>query len=332
MKFIIKPLGLVLLSIVLVACGAGVTKTDDGFLLYEGKTWIAEEGNPITLYILNDSTCGADCDSAAGIEFFRQNITRALSIKEVDVNDALGKDLIADFDPLGVPVFILGDGIKTLERNGEKMYDKIQPVLTEKNNRFLVDGNAIRMKIGKYLKEITFADLDSEPVKGDGPVTVVEFTDFQCPYCKRLHDQTKDAIANLIEEGKITYVVKDFPLSFHAEAKAMHIAANCALKTEGIEAYANTKNFVFDNQQAFGGKGDAGAKAYLIEESAGFGIADQDAFAACVNSGEMDAEIQADVQEGVKFGVSGTPAIFVGNKFIPGAISAEALIQAVNGQ
>ena len=60
-------------------------------------------------------------------------------------------------------------------------------------------------------------------------VGIVEFTDYQCPFCKRFHDQTFSKLkAQYIDTGKIQYIIRDFPLAFHGQAKPAAVAAHCA--------------------------------------------------------------------------------------------------------
>lgn len=315
------------------------SKIDDGFMtalkeggdmvVYDGKTWIPEEGNPVQLIVLNDEKCGAPCDATKGTAFFTSKITRAMMVETVDVASEFGEKLVEDFEVLGVPAFILGDGIEDLERYGAKVIDQLKPIVTEVDGRYLVDGNSIGVKPGKFLRPIEFADLKTEPSKGKGKVKVVEFTDYQCPYCKRLHDQNKDLIEKLIADGTITYVVKDFPLSFHKEAGAMHSAANCAMEVGGKDKYWVVNEYLFQNPGEIKGLGDQGARDLYSAKAEDWGL-NADKFEKCMNSEATKAEITADIQEGSKNGVSGTPALFIGNSFVPGAIGPDALQQYVD--
>ncbi len=310
--------------------GQKVKLQEGEMVVYGQNTWIPEPGNPVELMILTDKTCGEACDTTQGTQFFRERLTRALIINTVDVSSDLGKELASDFDVLGVPAFILGQGIESLERFGANVLDQLKPIVTEQGGRYLVDGKSIGVKVGKFLKDIEFADLGSEPKKGKGKVRVVEFTDYQCPYCKRLNDNTKDLISQYIDDGTIEYVIKDFPLSFHTEANAMHAAANCAMKQDKDKYWA-VKDFIFENQQAFGGRGDEGARTFLLGKAEEWGL-DKTAMETCMTSQETKDEIAADIAEGAQWGVSGTPALYVGNEFVPGAIGADKLKELVESQ
>src|SRR3989344_815406 len=90
--------------------------------------------------------------------------------------------------------------------------------------------------------------LDDDPMLGqkDAPVTIVEFSDYQCPFCGRFYSQTLPQIkSKYIDTGKVRLVFRDFPLSFHPEALPAAVAANCA-GTQG--KYYEYHNKVFENQ------------------------------------------------------------------------------------
>ena len=81
-------------------------------------------------------------------------------------------------------------------------------------------------------------------------VAVIEFTDYECPFCARFHAQSFAKLkASYIDTGKILYVLKDFPLEFHAHAKTAAIAADCARQQE---AYWKMSDALFANQRRLG--------------------------------------------------------------------------------
>lgn len=301
------------------------------FAVYNGKTWIPVLGNPIELLVLNDPNCGKKCDTSQALATLRQVLTPALLVRTVDVDSEEGKALISTFEVSSIPQFLLGDGIRDhVSSNGTKFLEASQEVLTEKDNLFLVDSGKVGFPVGTFLEAPTFADMGIEPAQGNGKVQVVEFTDYQCPYCKRLHDNNKASIKKLIADGKIKYVMKDFPLGFHKEAMDAHVAANCAQKIGDNETYWHMHDKIFDTQSQWSGKG-AGARAHfktLAKEL----VLDEEAFGACMNDEAMKEEVRADQAEGSQFGVSGTPALFIGKQMMPGAIGSATFEQAVEDE
>jgi protein-disulfide isomerase len=138
------------------------------------------------------------------------------------------------------------------------------------------------------------------PVKGpkDAPVTIIEFTDFQCPWCKRSQDSvkaTEQAYGN-----KIKFVDRMFPLtSIHPRAMPSAEAAYCA-KEQG--KYWEFREKLFASQTM----SDADFKQFAKEEGL-----NEKKFDACMNSHKYAAQVQSDMADGQRFGVQGTPTFFV---------------------
>jgi len=161
----------------------------------------------------------------------------------------------------------------------------------------------------------------------DAPITIVEFTDFQCPYCERHFTQTfPSLLANFIETGKVQYVFKDFPLtSIHPQALLAAEAARCA---GAQEAYVDMHDALFVNQAQWSGQ--ANAADLFVGYATELGL-DAETFRACLESGEMETAVLADLAEGSSFGVSGTPAFFINGFLVSGALPYESFEQGLNG-
>lgn len=157
----------------------------------------------------------------------------------------------------------------------------------------------------------TILPITDDPSKGSpkAPVMIIEFSDFQCPFCARFKTQTLSQIEEkYIKTGKVAFVYKDFPLEFHENAMKAAEAAACAHEQGNFWEY---HDLLFAYQQQMG---DASLKQYAKELSL-----DTKKFVSCLDSGKMRVEIQQDMQEGAAAGVRGTPAFFVNGVFISGA-------------
>jgi len=169
----------------------------------------------------------------------------------------------------------------------------------------------------------------------EAPVTVVEFTDYQCPFCFRYAQQTWPTLKErYVDTGRVYYVFKDFPLtSIHPEAPQAHEAARCAAELGGDEAYWQMHDRLFEGQEQWAGNPEHVAvyKGYAGE----LGL-DQGAFDACLDSGKHAAAVQADQDEGLGLGVNGTPTFFVAGYPFSGAQPIDFFDQAItlaeNGQ
>jgi len=158
----------------------------------------------------------------------------------------------------------------------------------------------------------------SEPSKGpkDAPVTIVEFSDFQCPYCKR----TQATVDQLLAEfgDKIHFVYRDYPLNFHQQATPAAIAARCAGDQDKYWEYHDSLMKENGNLQA----DDLKKRA----ETLGLDLA---AFNACIESDRHEDAVQASVDDGSALGVTGTPTFFINGRMLVGAQSYEALKQVI---
>lgn len=147
--------------------------------------------------------------------------------------------------------------------------------------------------------------IDGAAVKGDknAKVTLVEFTDYQCPFCSRHYRDTLPQIENdYIKTGKIRYVLKEFPLeSIHPLAFKAHEAANCS----GEQGkYWEMHDKIFDNQRAMTPKD-------LTEHAKTLAL-DTAKFQQCFDGGKYAAKVRKDLNDAQKAGVTGTPTFFLG--------------------
>lgn len=155
--------------------------------------------------------------------------------------------------------------------------------------------------------------LDDDAVKGsqDAKVTIIEFSDFQCPYCRSFYTETYKQIDNeYVKTGKVKIAYRDFPLSFHAAAQKSAEAAECAAD-QG--KFWEMHDKIFEEQAKLG----TGTVSYGVNElkkwASELGL-DAESFNSCLDSGKYASEIQKDISDGTAAGVTGTPAFFVGSQ------------------
>ena len=163
--------------------------------------------------------------------------------------------------------------------------------------------------------------IDDDQVKGSpsAKVTIVEFSDFQCPYCKRFHVESFPTIEEkYITTGKANFVYRDFPLGGHQYAQKASEAAECA-NSQG--KYWEYHNILFTNQQTLD---VASLKSYAST----LGL-DTAKFNSCLDNGEMVAEVKADYDAGVALGISGTPAFVINGKVMTGACPSQSFSDAI---
>lgn len=172
-----------------------------------------------------------------------------------------------------------------------------------------IEGLRKKSKLAvKLERPRTKVSVDDDPVIGkkDAPITIVEFSEFQCPFCKRARP-TMDKILSTYGD-KVRYTFRDFPLSFHKQATAAANAAHCAGDQNKYWEYSDK---LWESQ----GK----HTSEKLREIATSLKLDMGKFDSCVESQKYYAEIKKDQEDGARAGVTGTPAYFINGIFMSGA-------------
>jgi protein-disulfide isomerase len=167
-------------------------------------------------------------------------------------------------------------------------------------------------------ERVTFS-VPSGPILGraDAPITMVEYTDLECPFCHQFHTTTfVDIKKTYIDTGKVRFVSRDFPLGFHANAKSAAIASRCAGEQGKYWEFRNVLASNADKLFPAAVLGYAGASGLNVKS-----------FQACVAADKFAAALQKDLDEAVAVGVSGTPTFVIG-KTAPGKMEGWKIVGA----
>ncbi len=160
---------------------------------------------------------------------------------------------------------------------------------------------------------------DDDPFLGakNPKVTIIEFTDYQCPFCSRV----RPTIDQVLKEygSDVKYVLRDFPLGFHAQAKKAAEAAHCAGDQGKYWEYSEK---LWENQRAL--------QVDKLKDYAKEFNLDQSQFEQCLDSGKFSQEVAKDMNDGKKAGVSGTPAFFINGQALKGAKPYEAFKEVID--
>jgi protein-disulfide isomerase len=178
-----------------------------------------------------------------------------------------------------------------------------------------------KYKVDYKLEPVRVEVAATGPAKGpaNAPVTIVEFSDFQCPFCSRLTPTLKQ-----VEEkygNKVRVVFRQFPLPMHQNAQKAAEASLCAL---------DQGKFWELHDAMFGNQAELGVDQ-LKAKAASLGL-NADKFNKCLDSGEKAATIQADVKAGSAAGVNGTPAMFINGRFINGAVPFDQITTVIDDE
>jgi protein-disulfide isomerase len=195
----------------------------------------------------------------------------------------------------------------------DQVKDRIVQYFQQQNQ-----GEAQRQFLERLKKDMNYQSTLKPPrvqVAAEGPsrgasaapVTIVEFSDFQCPYCSRAEKTVEEVMKAY--DGKVRLVFRDYPLPFHAQAQKAAEAARCA----GDQGkYWEMHGKLFANQAKLE---PAALKDYAKELKL-----DQAKFEKCLDSGDKAKLVEADKKAGEQVGVTGTPAFFVNGVMLSGAL------------
>ncbi len=146
----------------------------------------------------------------------------------------------------------------------------------------------------------------------NAPVTILEFSDFECPFCSRFVLNTMPQImSDYVNKGKVKLAFRHFPLGFHQNAKPAAIATECAREQGGDEMFFKMHDKIYGDQQNLSVEnlkkwaGELGLKTSQFND--------------CLDTKKYEKQVDADMKDGQSFGVSGTPAFFINGRMISGA-------------
>ena len=171
------------------------------------------------------------------------------------------------------------------------------------------------------------ATVDDDAMIGDkdAPVTIIEFSDYQCPFCRKFWGETYPQIkSEYIEKGKVKLIFRDFPLtSLHPMAQPSAEAAECVREKGGDEAYFKMHDKMFSEQNIL----DSGSPTGAVTKTAVYTNQDLKNWAkylgydisSCLDSGKYKLEVEKDIADAQKAGGSGTPYFIINGKVLSGA-------------
>jgi len=232
-----------------------------------------------------------------------QNNNGKVSVKKSTFNGLIIGLIVA----VGVAAFIAGTYTSNLNSNQiseEDLEDAISKLeLKLLQNQLPTEQSKLVMKISA----------DNDPVIGnlDAPITIIEFSDFQCPFCARFFTQTLPLIyEEYIDQGKVKLVFRDYPIqSIHPNAVPASVASECA-NEQG--KFKEMHDILFGNQNEWSKQETVDALSLFSQYATEIQL-EQETFDSCLTSGKYIDEIQKDLVDGQNYGVSGTPGFFVGN-------------------
>ena len=208
--------------------------------------------------------------------------------------------------------------------------------LLSKDGKTLIRLTKLDLTKDPYVEAMSQINLADRPVRGnpDAKVTIVNFDDFECPFCARMHSTLMSEILPQYKD-KIKIVYKDYPLPMHPWAQHAANDANCLAK-ESSTAYWDLADYLHANQRNINASQQAlpASFAEIDRQTMDFGKkngADLPRLQVCLKA-QSDAVVKASIAEGDKVGVSATPTVFINGERLEGALDADEVKLALNRQ
>ena len=244
-------------------------------------------------------------------EYLEKYIAKSVNITEKDVDQFIKKE--------NIPA----------EHINPMVREKIKSHIEMEKKREAVD-NWLSQEMKKKPVEIYLArpkrptfdvQVGDSPFIGkkDAPITIVEYSDFQCPYCKRAA-QTIGEVKKKYGD-KVRVVFRNFPLPFHSQAKVAAAAGLCA-NEQGADQFWKMHDSMFGNQEAL-------TPEALKESAKKLGLKVEQ-FNQCLDSNKYAGAIEADIESGKKVNVKSTPTFFVNGQLLSGAQPAEVFEEVID--
>lgn len=282
----------------------------------------------ITLTIIEDPTC-ASCQVDVFAQEVKDNLIPELEVEKIDASSQEGQAILAELNLIQVPAYIFSKNIDERSDWATQLASAFIAISIDGENQYLLNPSYVPTKV-----------LVSEPVVLEGsvvvgdpnaPVTIIEFSDYECPYCA-IAEGNPELVAQFaaqspgyvppmpsvyeeyVETGKVKVVFNNMPLeSLHPEVMPVHLAAMCANEQGEWKAFHDK---VFTDRSDWTASSDYSVK--MKEYAVELGL-DSTQFNECLDSEKYLSQIQQELALGQQYGVSGTPAFFVGKTFLSGA-------------
>lgn len=244
---------------------------------------------------------------------------RGLAVEELVEREAAALGPVGDAE---IAAFYEENRERVGERSLEELSDTIRAYLESRRNQDAIEAIEARAEVVRFLEPPRFQVAAGGPAMGppDARITIVEFSDFQCPFCQRA-----SAVVKAVRErypGDVRLVYKQFPLeTIHPQARAAAEASLCAADQDRFWEYHDK---LFENSKQL-------AEEDLVRYAGELEL-DPKRFEQCVADRAYRVQVDEDMELGRELGVSGTPAFFVNGIMLSGAKPLESFVEVIEAE
>jgi len=235
---------------------------------------------------------------------------------ESNVSEVTDEDVQAFFDENKARI-----GNRTLEQIGPQIRQYLEQQAQQQAEESFYSNLEAKYDVSYKLEPPRVEVAADGPAKGpaDAPITIVEFSDFQCPFCSRVTPTLEQVTENYGD--KVRLVFRQFPLGMHPNAPKAAEASLCA-QEQG--KFWEMHDAMFGDQNALG-------VPQLKATAAKLGL-DGEQFDQCLDSGKYEDAVAADMKAGAEAGVTGTPAMFINGQMVSGAVPYDQLSAVIDAE
>lgn len=300
----------------------------------------ADDDIMVTLTVVEDPTC-ASCQVDLFTEQVKQNLIPSLESEKISYESDEGKAIIDELEVLQLPTYLFSENIN--ERSDwMELESAFIEVEYDSATYYMLNPQYVPAKVMIEMPVIT----DTAIVIGDedAPVTVVEFSDYECPFCaiaegnealvEDFSAQAPGYVAPVpkifeeyVETGQVKFVFYNMPLEvLHPEAEIAHMAALCANEQDMWYDYHRK---LFEDRDDWISNSDKASKFKEYAEELGL---DTEQFNECLDDEKYAEQIEEELMIGAQYGVSGTPAFLVNRVFLSGAQDFETFKEIIDAE
>ena len=238
---------------------------------------------------------------------------------------------------VGVAAFFVGAYVTSSDLQDQVTKDDLDDAMAKLELRMLQSQLSDRQPAHQQQPQVIQISPDDDPIIGDidAPIMIIEFSDFQCPFCARFSAQTLPILQEeYIDRGLVKLVFRDFPIqNIHPNAVITAMASECA---NDQNRFKEMHDIIFENQRLWSSHDPKRMLATLNSYAAQIQL-DEDEFGECISSADHIDEIRKDLEDGRAYGVTGTPGFFIGNDeigYVPiqGAQPFESFKRVIDAQ
>jgi len=191
--------------------------------------------------------------------------------------------------------------------------------LSEELRRALFAEAGVRILLEPPRVEFSVAEGTPSRGAADAPIVLIEYTDYQCPYCTRIQPTLNELMKRY--EGKLLHVFKNLPLPMHAEAPLAGAAALCA-QDQG--KFWELHDWLFVNQRSL-------SRETIVAAAGNLGM-DTEVLASCIDEGTYASRVKAETAEAQSYGITGTPGFLINGRVITGARPIEVFEEIIDDE